>query len=66
MRDPQSDFGALQERGLCLHRASEQAHVIGECCKSLFELYVGEINEGYERMTGRAMTFGLDGGTTSA
>jgi hypothetical protein len=66
MRDCQSDLRALRERGHCFDKAPQQVQVLCMCHKVLFGLQVGEIDAGHERMTGRAMAFGMNRGATSA
>lgn len=66
MRDVQSDLRALRERGHCFDIAPQQVQVLNMCSKVLFGFYVGEIDAGHERWAGRAMTFGVNLGTTSA
>ena len=66
MRNCQSDLRALREWSHCLHKAPQQVQVLGMCHNVLFGLQVDEIDAGHERMTGRAMTLGVNRGTTSA
>ena len=63
--DTQADHCALEERGRCIYKASQQVQVINMCRKMLFGIHLPEFDPGQERMTGGAMAFDRNWGTTS-